>query len=187
MLREPFVPLESRRRRLAALGAIAIVLIAVVVRGRGGGPVPLSTAIKATTNGSFYHWRTFDRGVLHTEGWCALRRSRTLLYQNGKVLADLRESPAGVYFSTQGRTSFRPEKDVVGMEEGNDLLTKRTTMLAGTETRLTPSGRGRWTCGSATYTLEPRTLRILRIEAPGETILIDYPLAVSSDLFEAPR
>ena len=178
------------KRRAIALAAILAILLAVVVRGRGGGPIPLAAAVRAATNGSFYHWRDVAVGPatgLRAEGWCAFRRSRTLTYQAGRLVEETRRSPSGVYRSIGGRPSFEPRSDIVGMEEGDDFLTRAATRLGGLATLLKPLGGDRWQRGAATFGIEPGGVRIRRIDAPGERIEIDYPPALPSDLFEAPR
>lgn len=187
MPHDPFVPREGRRFRLVTLGVIAIVMIAVVVRGRGTGSIPALTVTKAVTNGSFYHWRDYVGPALTSEGWCALRRSRTIQYFGPDQDLEERQSPSGIARrDLDGRWRFEPRTDIVGMEEGNDFVTQAVSRLAGLNTRLTPLGGNRWLGGRAVFVLEPQTLRIQKIEAPDERIEVDYPFALSSDVFERP-
>lgn len=175
------------RRRIVPLAAILAAWLVVVVRGRGGGPIPLSVAVKAATNGSFYHWSSWSADTLsleRAEGWCAQRRSRTLDYFGENPGTEERTSPSGIYRKAKGRETFEPRTDVTGMEVGHDFLSESTARLTGPDAKLTPLGGNRWQGGTAVYTLEPRTARILRIDSPSERILIDYPLALSSDVFE---
>lgn len=180
---DAFVLSAVMKRRAFLLGVIAVVWLAVVLRGRGGGPVPLRRAVLAATNGSFYHWRLYmASGEVDHEGWCAQRRSRTLAFRRGRVVAEERRSPAGVYRTSTG---FVPTNRVVGMEMGDDFLSHETARLSGPGAILRPLGEGRYEAGATVYSLDT-TGRIIALDAAGERVAIDYPAAIDSAIFERP-
>ena len=164
------------KRKAALLAAILAAWLIIVVRGRGDGPIPLSVAVKAATNGSFYHWRAEIAGERWAEGWCAQRRSRTIDSDGIEV----RTSPSGIYRKAKGRATLDPRTDVIGMEEGNDFLTETAARLTGLDAKLTPLSGDRWQGGAAVYTLEPshrphpphrRTRRAYRRRLPSRALV----------------
>jgi hypothetical protein len=185
----PAVAKASEAWRWACVAAIALALAGIVLRGRGGKPITVAEAVKATTGGAFYHWREFRRAegrfLLEREGWCALRRSRTLAYSPPGAVIEERRSPSGVVRWVGKRVVRNSGSVVAGMEAGQDFLTHAATHLSGPEAILRPLGGRRYRAGEATYTLERGSIRVVGIDTPGQRVTIDYPTSLDSDIFEA--